>query len=127
MISELKTPTSVVQNHYVTPTSSIVSHTLKKNQQHATLQLQNHPSLGPTQQINAMQAINAAHHNAPQQNFDKNQMSGSVSSSFKESVKPFHIPTTPDGATMPNQTGVVYNHNSSATPMSNISNQLLHH
>lgn len=41
-----------------------------------------------------------AHHqhmNAPQQNFDKEQMSGSVSSTFKEGVKPFHIPTTPGG------------------------------
>jgi len=48
IVSELKTPTSVVQSSYVTPTHSIVSHTLKKNQLHATLQLQNHPSLGPS-------------------------------------------------------------------------------
>ena len=48
MVSEQKTPTSAVQNYCVTPTSSIVSHTMRKNQQHATLQLQNHPSLGPT-------------------------------------------------------------------------------
>lgn len=32
---------------------------------------------------------------------------------------------TPGG--LPNQLGVVYNHNSSATPMSNISNQLMLH
>ena len=75
-----------------------------------------------------------AHHqhmNAPQQNFDKEQMSGSVSSTFKEGVKPFHIPTTP-GCHMghhPQQVAgaIVYNHSSMATPMSNISNQLLQH
>jgi len=31
IVSELKTPTSAVQNSYVTPTSNIVSHTLRKN------------------------------------------------------------------------------------------------
>ena len=60
-------------------------------------------------------------------------MSGSVSSSFRDSVRPFHIPTTPGVHPQPLPqpsgilNGVVYNHSSSATPMSNISNQLLLH
>ena len=116
----------------MTPTSNIVSHTLRKNQQHATLQLQNHPSLGPTQiPIGAAQnsfggAVQPHHMNAPE------QMSGSISSTFKESVKPFHIPTTPGGGhpghlVQQHVPNVVYNHSSAATPMSNISNQLAQH
>ena len=60
-------------------------------------------------------------------------MSGSVSSSLKESVKPFHIPTTPGGYAQLQINGtnggqdVIYNHSSSATPMQNISNQLMQH
>ena len=49
IVSELKTPTSAVQGSYVTPTSqNIVPATIRKNQHQATLQLQNHPSLGPS-------------------------------------------------------------------------------
>lgn len=60
------------------------------------------------------------------------QMSGSISSTFKESVKPFHIPTTPGGGhpghlVQQHVPNVVYNHSSAATPMSNISNQLAQH
>lgn len=122
----------------MTPTASnnIVSHTIRRNQQQATLQLQNNPSLGPASSQVPMGAANVAglgqnHQNAPLQNFEREQNSGSVSSSFKESVKPFHIPTTPGGYPHPNQQQtnvqgqVVYNHSSLATPVSNISNQLL--
>ena len=67
IVSELKTPTSVVQNSYMTPSNNIVSHTLRKNQQHATLQLQNNPSQGPAHVPSGfgMQAHHQ-HMNAPQ-------------------------------------------------------------
>lgn len=92
--------------------------------------LQNNPSQGPSRNAYLAHPDSGAHaahlhHNAPQQTYDKELMSASVGSSFKEPIRPFQVSSsTPGGLPMP---PVVYNHSSQATPVSNVSCHLALH